>query len=495
MEERSHDTFCSLDMLAEVASATLQNDPSLISNFHLQRSRNSIKVSGSSSRKSVTSSDKLTLDQINSLSEKNLFEMFSEHICDEMKRNYSFQCYLIPEKCSQVYKSFGNETQARIKMKAHLLNHIKELIAAANDTNNQEIFMAEPLHVRRKRLREVNRKNTRKKKQSKPLCNKYRKDNSYVQFPNNSESLNCFRTGNQIPVKTGRHGILNSSSKIDYDSWCSGFKKCLNEDVSSEFISDTSKQLTYSSYRTSNDQRFLNTDQMLLKNWSSKNDLNSSFTESLLRKRQTSRTQSDSKRNFSCAFQSNTSQECNLNFESTTHLNCDDLSESEPCLPIHHDHTYTSVNAKALDCDPSSSGESSKPANKIYKEPFQTKRTVHHCFKRESPLIIPTPPFPYVYNPILPHIAHIQEVGHHFNTSGCLCKNNDIVEGLLESCNKPKIAQHSSLQGNGCYTNSGNNATENSEVDKNAPSDLDDSVSENDESNSAASDDKLSDSS
>lgn len=58
--------------------------------------------------------------------------MFSELICDEMRKNYSFQCFLIPDKCSQVYKSFGNEARARCKMKIHLQSHINDLVAAAD---------------------------------------------------------------------------------------------------------------------------------------------------------------------------------------------------------------------------------------------------------------------------------------------------------------------------------------------------------------------------
>lgn len=58
--------------------------------------------------------------------------MFSELICDEMKKNYLFQCFLIPDKCNQVFKSFGNETRARCKMKLHLQSHIDDLIAAEN---------------------------------------------------------------------------------------------------------------------------------------------------------------------------------------------------------------------------------------------------------------------------------------------------------------------------------------------------------------------------
>lgn len=58
--------------------------------------------------------------------------MFSELICDEMKKNYSFQCYLIPDKCCQSFKSFGNEARARGKMKIHLQAHIRELDAEAD---------------------------------------------------------------------------------------------------------------------------------------------------------------------------------------------------------------------------------------------------------------------------------------------------------------------------------------------------------------------------
>lgn len=44
MASSSNDKFCSLDMLAEVASATLQNDPSLTMDFPHSKARNKVFV-------------------------------------------------------------------------------------------------------------------------------------------------------------------------------------------------------------------------------------------------------------------------------------------------------------------------------------------------------------------------------------------------------------------------------------------------------------------
>lgn len=73
------------------------------------------------------------------LSDKLLLNMFAELTADEIRRNYAYVCYLIPEKCQQKFTSFGNETKARLQMKTHLLGHIAELLAESNSESVSEI--------------------------------------------------------------------------------------------------------------------------------------------------------------------------------------------------------------------------------------------------------------------------------------------------------------------------------------------------------------------
>ena len=69
----------------------------------------------------------LSAQQIRALSDKALVGMFAELHSNELSRNYTFTCFLMPEQCSQSFSSFGNENKAKIMMKTHLLNHLEEL--------------------------------------------------------------------------------------------------------------------------------------------------------------------------------------------------------------------------------------------------------------------------------------------------------------------------------------------------------------------------------
>ncbi|XP_023218982.1 zinc finger protein 85-like isoform X2 [Centruroides sculpturatus] len=162
-----------LDMLAEVASATLKNDPSLNTNEKDRNiQKNALqKTSTRAQLRKTHHSEYLTLDQIRVLSDKMLLEMFSELISDEIRRNYSYKCFLMPEKCTESFSSFGNENKARLQMKGHLLTHIAELLAEANapGKSHRLKFVAEPLHVRKKRLLEGNAKKRRQLKQERTM--------------------------------------------------------------------------------------------------------------------------------------------------------------------------------------------------------------------------------------------------------------------------------------------------------------------------------------
>ncbi|XP_037272356.2 uncharacterized protein LOC119164299 isoform X1 [Rhipicephalus microplus] len=133
-----------LTMLAEVASAELESDAVLG------------KDSAPKARKSAQQADALVLDQIRILSDRVLLESFSEFTSNEMRRTFSYRCYLMPSACAETFSSFGNEHKARSQMKSHLLSHIAELLAEANAPGRQgkPPFMAEPLQARKRRLQE-----------------------------------------------------------------------------------------------------------------------------------------------------------------------------------------------------------------------------------------------------------------------------------------------------------------------------------------------------
>ena len=83
-------------------------------------------------KRSVQSLDVLNLDQIRMLSDKALVHMFSEMTANEMTRNYTYTCFLVPDKCQATFTSFGNESRARMRLRAHLLEHIGELLQEEN---------------------------------------------------------------------------------------------------------------------------------------------------------------------------------------------------------------------------------------------------------------------------------------------------------------------------------------------------------------------------
>ena len=71
--------------------------------------------------------DSLRLDQIRRLSDKALVNLFTEASYDEIKKNYTLTCCLMPKRCNESYTSFGNEQRAKSLTCAHLRKHISQL--------------------------------------------------------------------------------------------------------------------------------------------------------------------------------------------------------------------------------------------------------------------------------------------------------------------------------------------------------------------------------
>ncbi|GAB6023272.1 hypothetical protein CHUAL_008084 [Chamberlinius hualienensis] len=102
----------------------------------------------------VSQGESLNFSQIRILSDKLLLNVFAEFTSDEIRRSYTYSCYLMPDRCKQKYNSFGNETSARLLMKGHLLGHINELISEENDPKSlMKSFAAEPVPTKSNRNR------------------------------------------------------------------------------------------------------------------------------------------------------------------------------------------------------------------------------------------------------------------------------------------------------------------------------------------------------
>ena len=110
-----------LDMLAEVASQTL----------HSEKEQSEMTVKGKSKPKSESLKRKnqdltFNVSQLISMSATQLVKQFSIFTSDELKRQYSYVCALLPD-CEQKYTSFASEGRARMSMKAHLKDHLEYL--------------------------------------------------------------------------------------------------------------------------------------------------------------------------------------------------------------------------------------------------------------------------------------------------------------------------------------------------------------------------------
>lgn len=91
----------------------------------LDAEKRAVQDAKKSSRKRHGSSELLSFEEIKALSSKALVEKYSKLTSDEMNKKYSYQCRLLPGKCNDTFKSYGNERKAWEKMKLHLNTHLK----------------------------------------------------------------------------------------------------------------------------------------------------------------------------------------------------------------------------------------------------------------------------------------------------------------------------------------------------------------------------------
>ena len=85
--------------------------------------------------KIIQSLEALTLEQILGLSEKLLINMFTDVESNEIKRNFTYTCYLMPKQCQRQFTSFGSEMRAYTDIKKHLYQHLDELKKEASCKN------------------------------------------------------------------------------------------------------------------------------------------------------------------------------------------------------------------------------------------------------------------------------------------------------------------------------------------------------------------------
>lgn len=92
------------------------------------------------SMRTIQSLEVLTLEQILGLSEKTLINLFSDVESNEMRRNYTYTCYLMPKQCQKQFTSFGSEMRAYGDIKKHLYQHLDELEREATCKYWQRLF-------------------------------------------------------------------------------------------------------------------------------------------------------------------------------------------------------------------------------------------------------------------------------------------------------------------------------------------------------------------
>ena len=120
MQESRDDDSCHADsgllsMLAEVASATLHNDSLARKTRGNARGRPRKQTAEGRldpDQPEPTDTNKLSLGQLELLTEKQLVDLFSLMDSDEIRRTFSYSCHLL-QRCQFTSSSFGSEMKAR----------------------------------------------------------------------------------------------------------------------------------------------------------------------------------------------------------------------------------------------------------------------------------------------------------------------------------------------------------------------------------------------
>lgn len=382
-----------LDVLAAVASEKLKNEIHIPDTSKSKTSSNVKKHI----KKSVTSA--LTFDDIKYMPPKLLIEKFSEMTSDELTKKYSYQCLLLPQKCSSTFKSFGNEKKACDEMKSHLLLHIQQLAMecesskeisgtlfiprSPNSNSKYAEKLAKKLFKKQQTslngtLPQTNSSKTLKKSKNLMFSSKALKKKLYENKKSVSESKNICRKAQEKNVNSV---YLNNSFEQIYDDtylscddddddfWNKRIKVENPKEIDSECDSEH-----YSSY-----SRHLNS-------FFTDAGIKGDITESLSSSEQALDLNDSS---ISCeGFSSSSSQSDNMNFDKS--------------ISFLQDHNYTCLDGTKIEKLPT---PEFRNMPRKYENPFLFLKS-----DELPPCIIKTPPFPYIHTPLLPEVAQIVEI-------------------------------------------------------------------------------------
>ena len=110
-----------LEVLAEVASQTLHSEKKHINSMLTLQ----FKPKTTSMKRKESC---FTVSQLASMPVSHLVKQFAVFTSDELKRQYSYTCALMPG-CHEKYTSFASEEKARACIKIHLEKHLEQLKA------------------------------------------------------------------------------------------------------------------------------------------------------------------------------------------------------------------------------------------------------------------------------------------------------------------------------------------------------------------------------
>lgn len=149
-----------LNMLAEVASATLHNDSLARKTRNPRgRPRKQLTEGRPEPEQETTDANKLSLAQLQLLTEKQLVDLFSLMDSDEIRRTFSYSCHLL-QRCQYTSSSFGSEMKARQEMQKHLSEHVRDLMRKARESAGFR-FTATPVASKTKKIPAVVKETTR----------------------------------------------------------------------------------------------------------------------------------------------------------------------------------------------------------------------------------------------------------------------------------------------------------------------------------------------
>ncbi|XP_054717330.1 zinc finger protein 732-like [Uloborus diversus] len=383
-----------LDVLAAVASQTLRNE------ITPSPGREKISTENKKWFKKSLSSDHFTLDEVRALPTKSLVLKFSEMKSDELTKKYSYKCMLIPEKCTVVYKSFGNEKKAFDKIKDHLLHHVAHLMTESESKGSKnKFFTSVPLFPTKCTEKSPKRSSLKVPKKQQALLTKV--------LPN-TESRTVFKTTKRkstyVVNKLKKKFSKDFPSLNHFDTRKmekTVVKKGTNHKFSFEAAEKKSRKSPQqkSVYRKLNDSVDLSP--------STTNGSYNKFTPVQNEEECESNVQIDP--NFDALYEACVSvyddimtkekAEQEIKKEPGT-----SLLESDDHSIVTHDHTYAAIDEAK---------KNEKLSHEVKRCASETQKFVPGVkrFTVPSQLIIKTPPFPFVHTPLLPDLAEIKEIG------------------------------------------------------------------------------------